>query len=60
MEAGIADTVRDLDWIVGMIDAVAAKPVRPLRYKQPKAIESAHYLNTGVTVEMADARKPKG
>ena len=31
----LPDTVRDMDWIVGMIDAVAPKPVRPLRYKQP-------------------------
>jgi IS1 family transposase len=60
MQAGIADTVRDMDWIVGMIDAVAAKPNRPARYKQPKAIDTADYLNTGVTLEMADARKPRG
>ena len=43
-----------------MIDAVAPKANRPVRYNQPKAIESADYLNTGVTVEMADARKPRG
>jgi hypothetical protein len=34
--------------------------VRPLRYKQPKAIDTADYLNTGVTVEMADGRKTRG
>lgn len=43
-----------------MIDEVAPKPVRPLRYKQPKAIDTSDFLNTGVTVEMADARKPRG
>jgi len=59
MQAGIADTVRDMDWIVGMIDAVAPKPIRPARYKQPKAIDTADYLNKGVTLEMADARKPR-
>ena len=60
MAAGIESTVHDRDWIVGMIDEVAPKPVRPLRYKQPKAIDTSDFLNTGVTVEMADARKPRG
>lgn len=58
MAAGISDTVRDLDWIVGMIDAVAAKPVRPARYKQ--ATGTTKTLNKGVTLAMADARKPRG
>src|SRR5690606_11435741 len=60
MAAGIDSTVHDMDWIVGMIDAVAAKPVRPLRYKQPKAIDTADFVNTGVSLDMADARKPRG
>lgn len=60
MEAGIADTVRDLDWIVSMIDEVAPKPNRPLRYKQPKAIDTSDFVNTGVSLDMADARKPRG
>jgi len=60
MAAGIDSTVHDMDWIVGMIDAAAAKPNRPARYNQAKAIETADYLNTGVTVEMADRRKPRG
>lgn len=38
MAAGISDTVRDVEWIVGMIDEVAAKPKRPARYLQAKAI----------------------
>ena len=38
MAAGIDSTVHDMDWIVCMIDEVAPKPVRPLRYKQPKAV----------------------
>lgn len=59
MAAGLDSTVHDMDWIVGMIDAVAPKPNRPVRYKQAKAIESADYLNTGVTLQMADARKPR-
>ena len=29
MAAGLADTVRDTDWIVGMIDARAPKPAKP-------------------------------
>jgi hypothetical protein len=49
--------VHDLDWVVEMIDAVAVKPNRPLRYKQPKAIEGADYLNTSVTVGEADFRE---
>ncbi|HEV7278372.1 MAG TPA: hypothetical protein VGN80_18995 [Devosiaceae bacterium] len=59
MAAGISDTLHDMEWIVGMIDAVAAKPNRPARYKQAKAIESAEYINNSVTVEMADRRKPR-
>lgn len=42
--------------LVGMIDEVAPKPVRPLRYKQPKAIDTADFINTGVSLDMADAR----
>jgi IS1 family transposase len=38
MAAGLSDTVRDMDWIVGMIDAVAPKPNRPSRYLQARAI----------------------
>ena len=29
MEAGLSDTVRDLEWIVGLIDANAPKPSKP-------------------------------
>ncbi len=58
MAAGISDTVRDMDWVVGMIDAVAAKPNRPARYNVAKG--TTDVLNTGVTVEMADSRKPRG
>jgi hypothetical protein len=32
MAAGISDTVRAMDWIVGMIDEVAPKANRPARY----------------------------
>jgi IS1 family transposase len=59
MAAGISDTVRDMDWIVGMIDDATPPPNRPLRYKQPKALEGSAISNTGVTLAMADARKPK-
>lgn len=38
MQAGISETVRDLDWVVGLIDEVAAKPNRPARNNQAKAI----------------------
>lgn len=58
MAAGIDSTVHDMDWIVGMIDAVAAKPVRPARYKQ--AVGTTDTLNKTVTLAMADARKPRG
>jgi hypothetical protein len=60
MAAGVDNVVRDMDWIVGMIDAAAPKPVRPARYKQPKGLEGSPISNRGVTVEMADARKPRG
>lgn len=59
MQAGIDAVVRDMDWIVGMIDAAAPKPNRPARYNQAKAIGSDDYLNKGVTVEMTDRRKPR-
>jgi hypothetical protein len=58
MTAGISDTVRDMDWIVGMIDAVTARPNRPTQYKLAKG--TTDILNTTVTLEMADARKPRG
>ena len=34
MAAGLSDTVRDLAWIVEMIDAAAPKPGRPSSYKK--------------------------
>lgn len=42
MEAGLSDTVRDLEWIVGLIDANAPKPNKPgpkpgTRYKPRKS-----------------------
>ena len=33
MEAGLSDTVRDCEWIVGLIDAAAPKPNRPKKYR---------------------------
>lgn len=58
MQAGISDTVHDMEWLVGMMDAVAAKPNRPARYNLAKG--TTDVLNTNVTLEMADARKPRG
>lgn len=57
MAAGLSDTVHDMDWVVGMMDAVAAKPNRPARYNQAKG--TTDVLNKGVTLAMADARKPR-
>ncbi len=34
MAAGVSDTLRDMEWIVGLIDARAPKPKRPKRYKR--------------------------
>ena len=39
MEAGISDTVRDMEWIVGMIDARAPAPKRPKTYKKKAPTE---------------------
>jgi IS1 family transposase len=36
MAAGISDTVRDMEWIVGLIDARAAKPGKRGPYKKQK------------------------
>ena len=34
MEAGLFDTLRDMEWIAEMVDAVAPKPGRPKTYKK--------------------------
>ena len=34
MAAGISDTLHDMEWIVGLIDARAPKPKRPTEYKR--------------------------
>ena len=34
MAAGVADTLHDMEWIVGLIDARAAKPKRPATYRK--------------------------
>ncbi len=34
MAAGVSDTLRDMEWIVGLIDARAAKPNRPATYRK--------------------------
>ncbi len=34
MAAGLTDTLHDMEWIVGLIDARAPKPNRPKRYKK--------------------------
>ncbi len=36
MAAGVSKRVRDLDWLVGLIDKNAPKPKRPKRYKKRK------------------------
>lgn len=59
MAAGVDTVLHDMDWIVGMIDAVAPKPNRPVRYKQAKATTSLPGTSN-VTLEQADARNPRG
>ena len=34
MAAGLTDTLRDVEWIVGLIDARAPKPNRPATYRK--------------------------
>jgi len=34
MAAGVSNTLRDVEWIVGLIDARAPKPGRPKTYKK--------------------------
>ncbi|MCY4309295.1 MAG: hypothetical protein OXC57_13645 [Rhodobacteraceae bacterium] len=34
MEAGLTDTLHDMEWLVDMIDANAPKPNRPKTYKK--------------------------
>ena len=34
MAAGVTDTLHDMEWIVSLIDARAAKPNRPATYKK--------------------------
>ena len=33
MAAGVSDKLRDVEWIIGLIDAREAKPNRPKKYK---------------------------
>ena len=34
MAAGVSDTLRDVEWIVGLIDGRASKPTRPATYRK--------------------------
>ena len=34
MAAGVSDTLHDMEWVVGLIDARAPKPNRPKTYKK--------------------------
>ena len=34
MAAGVSDTLRDMEWIFGLIDARAPKPKRPATYRK--------------------------
>ena len=36
MAAGVSDTLHDMEWIVGLIDARAPKPKRPATYRKPE------------------------
>ncbi len=37
MASGVSETLHDMEWIVGLIDARAAKPNRPATYKCPSS-----------------------
>ena len=39
MAAGVSDTLRDMEWIVGLIDARAPKPKRPATYRRREISE---------------------
>ena len=34
MAAGVSDTLHDMEWIVGLVNARASKPIRPTTYKK--------------------------
>ena len=34
MAAGVSETLHDMEWVVGLIDARAAKPNRPATYQK--------------------------
>jgi hypothetical protein len=57
MQADISDTMRDIEWLAGMMDAVATRAQPPGRQRQ--ATGNTEVLNTTVTVAMADAREPR-
>ena len=40
MEAGISDTLRDFEWIVGLIDAAAPSPTKRGPYKRREGANS--------------------
>ena len=39
MAAGVSDTLHDMEWIVGLIDAQASKPNRPKIYRKRQTLE---------------------
>ena len=51
MAAGVGDTLRDMEWIVGLIDARAPKPNRPTTYK--KTLHSQFQTDPLPSVERA-------
>lgn len=54
MAAGIDTQLHDMEWIVGLMDAVAPKPAPRGPYKVAKG--TTDVLNTTVTLEQADFR----
>lgn len=57
MAAGLSDTVRDVDWIVGMIDASAPKPGPRGPYKQVRIEGTTDFLNRNVSLQQAETRE---
>lgn len=55
MAAGISDTLHDMEWVVGLIDAAAPKPGPRGPYKIAKGTTDS--LNTTVTIGQADVRE---
>ena len=59
MEAGLTETLHDMEWTVVLIDTRAPKPGRPKKYKKRKN-SNRDTTQSGVVISLADLQKMSG